>query len=892
MSFPNFVFWSHLLATVGIEVCCLAVLGFAAQRFLRPAVWQRAAWQIIVICLLLLPASEWTGLGRGTASFLFGQKPTMERAASSGVEAVKSRIAGQIVVAKLNPPTAAPPVVVWWPGWVWLAGTILVLVRIAVSRVFLLMLRLRRGEIADLPLQVRIQRVASCVGLRRKVTLLRMPQAISPMAFGIFRPSIGLPPELESKLSATEQEAVLAHELAHLAAMDPLWFLLGDLATAILWWHPMGWWACRSLHGAAELAADEATTLVPNGPDALAACLVSLGKEMTASGAWGWIGINGGFRSKLGKRVERLMHMASSAKRPLAGWLSAVARMATTILIVPTIVLLFGAIQSVHVQKGDSWHSQFEESWRQSPAGVILLARRNDDAKPNATNEVENAKFLYEQGKYDEAETILEQVIREDPSNRTPPYYLDLIKEARYVGQPGPNPMWNTNLVQTTMGRQQILSKLNAITLNEVTYDLPLKDVLVKLRKESQARDPDGIGINFMIDNNVESPPLLDTGGAVVPPTVGAQQQDIGAEVTIRIMPPLTNLRLSDVLEAITKVADKPIRYTVQNSAIVFSPKPPDQFQQLQTKTFRVNPQVFTQHLKELYPNNLTSGKPAPDSGFQIDDGPRRASGEHDAFGGPSAPVHYHVITAKTNESIALHGMLKQCFADAGVDLSPPKNVFFNDRLGTILVRATVADMELIQAAIEVLNQSPPQIVIEAKFVELTEQEVHDLGTNWLVSHSTNTAGPSTGDSSARVGIMSSAEFRIAINVIEQRTHADVLSTPKMITESGRQAHIGVGDKGENGVALDILPEVGPDGFSISMAATPRINSDKQTWQGSASQKLWDGQTLVIGGKITNQPAGARKTALVFITPIIVDAAGNRVHADDEISKHAGVPTP
>jgi len=130
---------------------------------------------------------------------------------------------------------------------------------------------------------------------------------------------------------------------------------------------------------------------------------------------------------------------------------------------------------------------------------------------------VQNAKFLYEMGKYDEAEAILVQVVKDDPTNRSAPYYLDLIKEARYMDDarrreegvksaigrvesawiqsrkrddlPKPNPMYDTNLVYTSKGRQRILSKLDSIRLNEVSYTAyPLKEVVAKLRTESQTR--------------------------------------------------------------------------------------------------------------------------------------------------------------------------------------------------------------------------------------------------------------------------------------------------------------------------------------------------------------------------------------------------------------------
>ena len=45
------------------------------------------------------------------------------------------------------------------------------------------------------------------------------------------------------------------------------------------------------------------------------------------------------------------------------------------------------------------------------------------------------------------------------------------------------------------------------------------------------------------------------------------------AGVSVRIDPPLHDLLLADVLEAIVKTADHPIQYSIEDYAVVFSPK-------------------------------------------------------------------------------------------------------------------------------------------------------------------------------------------------------------------------------------------------------------------------------------------------------------------------------
>ena len=41
--------------------------------------------------------------------------------------------------------------------------------------------------------------------------------------------------------------------------------------------------------------------------------------------------------------------------------------------------------------------------------------------------------------------------------------------------------------------------------------------------------------------------------------------------IAIKINPALTDIRLADVLDAIVKVADRPIKYSIEDYAVVFS---------------------------------------------------------------------------------------------------------------------------------------------------------------------------------------------------------------------------------------------------------------------------------------------------------------------------------
>ena len=131
-------------------------------------------------------------------------------------------------------------------------------------------------------------------------------------------------------------------------------------------------------------------------------------------------------------------------------------------------------------------------------------------------------------------------------------------------------------------GRQAISDKLERIRLDTVTYDgLPLGEVVVNLRDEAKKRDPEKKGINFLMNPN----PPADYYAAVVAPRLGPdgsplpapppEQVDVSA-IAIKIKPTLADVRLVDVLDAMVKVADRPIKYSIEDYGVVFSLQGPE----------------------------------------------------------------------------------------------------------------------------------------------------------------------------------------------------------------------------------------------------------------------------------------------------------------------------
>src|SRR5438876_10863283 len=127
---------------------------------------------------------------------------------------------------------------------------------------------------------------------------------------------------------------------------------------------------------------------------------------------------------------------------------------------------------------------------------------------------------------------------------------------------------------RTKKDRGPIATKLERIVLDEVMFDgVPLPEVLRFLDEESRKRDPEKKGINFLINPNT----TRSTRATVIDPQTGQaiaipppEPMDMNS-VIVRFNLPLREVRLKDVLDAIVKVADKPIEYSIEEYGVLFS---------------------------------------------------------------------------------------------------------------------------------------------------------------------------------------------------------------------------------------------------------------------------------------------------------------------------------
>jgi general secretion pathway protein D len=261
---------------------------------------------------------------------------------------------------------------------------------------------------------------------------------------------------------------------------------------------------------------------------------------------------------------------------------------------------------------------------------------------------------------------------------------------------------------------------------------------------------------------------------------------------------------------------------------------------------------------------------------------------------------------------------LKAFFTEMGVEWPDRSSIKFVRGLGKLVVANTLENLTVFEKVLSILNVVPYQIEIEARFVEVAQTDVDSLGLEWLLNdnwellENSSTAnnpvnarqrivmnansqngGFTTGNrflSTAGVGantiaddilslsgVLTNPEMSVVLHALQQRGHTDLLSAPKITTQSGQQATIkvvteyiyptefetsGIGGSSNNnnnnggnnnangpvgavvtpgsfetrevGVILEVMPEVSPEGQMINLTLSPEVVSEP-TWKNYGS---------------------------------------------------------
>lgn len=192
------------------------------------------------------------------------------------------------------------------------AAVLLFITLLALGR--LVTLRARADVLVDGHWLSALARAQRRMGFKHGTALLTSNELASPISWGLLRPVILL--NSRAVEASEEAEAIIAHELAHVARLDWIKLLLARIATALFWFNPLVWVLAREAHQLREEAADDSVL----GSDILdtdyAQLLVGVARHECPGLLLGAHGVAPS-RSSLARRVARVLD-GKSARGPAA----------------------------------------------------------------------------------------------------------------------------------------------------------------------------------------------------------------------------------------------------------------------------------------------------------------------------------------------------------------------------------------------------------------------------------------------------------------------------------------------------------------------------------------------------------------------------------------------
>ena len=186
------------------------------------------------------------------------------------------------------------------------AAILLLITFLALAR--LVALQARADVLVDGHWLSALARAQRRMGFKHGTALLTSNELASPISWGLMRPVIVL--NTRAVEASGEAEAIIAHELAHVARMDWMKLLLARVATALFWFNPFVWMLAREAHQLREETADDAVLAADIADTDYAQLLVGVARHECPGLLLGAHGVAPS-KGSLARRVARVLDVKS-----------------------------------------------------------------------------------------------------------------------------------------------------------------------------------------------------------------------------------------------------------------------------------------------------------------------------------------------------------------------------------------------------------------------------------------------------------------------------------------------------------------------------------------------------------------------------------------------------
>jgi len=397
---------------------------------------------------------------------------------------------------------------------------------------------------------------------------------------------------------------------------------------------------------------------------------------------------------------------------------------------------------------------------------------------------------------YDRAAALFEQILKIDPYHKAALRYLERIEKQRYKSATlernarrqgmvhDVRDRWNPptsssiDLPKDAVSRearttkpasQAVVDKMQSITIPKLEFrQANIADVVSYLVEASIAADPAGEGVNIILNLGDGG----SMGAAPAPaPAAAAPADEWGADDWgddfappapavsggSSTVPPITlnlrNVNLEDAIKYITEVAR--LKFRVENTAVIITSKDVP-IGNIITRMYPVQPSFLDVIIER---QGLT------------------AEDHNEEFVGLGG----NVTTTKSD--------VKEFFERTGVQFPAGASITYNTAISQLIVANTAENLETFERILQQINIIPNQVEIEARFIEVNQNDLEELGLQWIMNDNWEIATKRDG-SGGRIQ-MNAGNFSRGLRFMGYNTTSASIEPVNLLTQTTPQTVLG-----------------------------------------------------------------------------------------------------
>lgn len=395
-----------------------------------------------------------------------------------------------------------------------------------------------------------------------------------------------------------------------------------------------------------------------------------------------------------------------------------------------------------------------------------------------------------------------------------------------------------------------LYDKLQQLIVDNIEYDgAPIVNVISHIKQKSKEIDPDGVGINIVLN---------------LPP----EESD---KVKVKNIT-LDQVPLLEVLRYICQQTG--LKFRVEEKTVMIgSSKTIDE---MELRFFSIRSAIINSITGNDETEGGTSRKSEKSEEFSATSGFEDFNpDELFKSGGAAATAAMRQTSRADSEAI------KEYFRNRGVPFDEGSAIAYDSRANKLIVNNTPENLRKLESLIRDIDIATPLVLIESKILEIKVNDLEELGFDWLLTHDNehnpnwnwSMSSPIPTSSFTNNKLINNMNILpnfggdqvfslfLTVNAIDRSDRAEILSTPKVVATSGTEAVIRMvqemyfpeewtepdtsvsngssftfepsypefGDATDIGIVFTVTPIVSPNNYTITLHLNPSV-TDLTGW--------------------------------------------------------------